>query len=796
VIGSTISHYRITAKLGEGGMGEVYLAEDTRLERKVALKVLPSEVAADPERLRRFEQEARSASALSHPNIITIHDIGEHGPMPYIAMEFIEGKTLREIVSEGPLPAKKLLHLAPQIAEGLAKAHSAGIVHRDVKPENVMVTNDGYAKILDFGLAKLRPRPCDTDSDAATATMEGTVLGTVGYMSPEQAKGQPVDFRSDQFSLGSMLYEMATARRPFQRDTIPQTLSAIIEDDPEPIAGLNPKAPAPLRWIVERCLAKEANERYASTSDLAKELMNLRDHITEVPSEGAAFATRPSRFLTTKRIISLVGLLTAVLVLAVGLDVGGLRDRLLGVPGERQIESLAVLPLENLSGHPEQEYFADGMTEALIADLAQIGALRVISRTSVMRFKNTDKPLPQIARELNVDGIVEGSVLRAGERVRITAQLIHASTDRHIWAKSYERDLENILSLQKEVARAVATEIRVHVTEPERDRLLEGGRLDPEAYEAYLKGRWFWNRWTEEALWKGIEYFNRAIELDADCAPAHAGLADSYVALSFYSQADPREIMPKAKAAAVRALELDDTLAEAHASLGFVMTNYDFDWEGAEAEHKRAIELNPGSTTAHMMYMWYLVGMTRFDEALSQIRKAHETSPLDVYVNRAVGDALLYAGRYDEAIVALQRAIEMDPNFSYAHLNLGRAYLQKARDEEALAEFQNELSLSTGLDPLIRTWMGMAYAALGRKTEVHRILNDLTQRTEREYIPPSLLASLHFALGQDGEGFAWLDAAYQGRDGWLATIKADPRYDRVRQDPRFEAFLKKMGLTR
>jgi tetratricopeptide (TPR) repeat protein len=319
--------------------------------------------------------------------------------------------------------------------------------------------------------------------------------------------------------------------------------------------------------------------------------------------------------------------------------------------------------------------------------------------------------------------------------------------------------------------------------------------LNPEAYENYLRGRWFWNRWNEEALWKGIELFNRAIELDADFAPAYAGLADSYVILSFYSQTDPGEVMPKAKAAALKAVELDDTLAEAHSSLGFVLTYYDFDWERAETAHRRAIELNPGSITAHMMYMWYLLGMTRFDEALTEIKKAHELSPLDVYVNRAVGDALFFARRYDQAIVALQRVIEMDPEFPFAHFSLGRAYLRKAMYEEALAEFDEEMRLSKFPNPVIRASMGLAHAAMGRKKEAYGILKDLTQQSEREYVPSSLLASLHFALDQDDDGFAWLDAAYQGRDSWLATIKADPRFDSVRRDPRFVAFLKKMGLS-
>jgi TolB-like protein/Flp pilus assembly protein TadD len=588
-----------------------------------------------------------------------------------------------------------------------------------------------------------------------------------------------------------VLYEMLSGQTTFLRNSTAETTVAILKEEPPALSGSGVAVPAQLEQSVRRCLEKNPASRFQSASDLAYNLRSIStDQVVPRTKPTDEKTMRKRKALWSVAAVSLVflGAIAAMFGLGVFDHLGSLGE---GQP----IRSLAVLPLENLSGDPGQEYFVDGMTEALIANLAQIEALKVISRTSAMRYKNTDKPLPQIARELNVDGIVEGSVLRVEDRVRITAQLIHASTDQHVWAGSYERDLKDILSLQKEVARTVAIEIRVRVTEPERDRLLEARRLNPEAYEHYLRGRWFWNRWNEEALWKGIELFNRAIDLDADFAPAYAGLADSFVILSFYSQTAPREVMPKAKTAALRAVALDDTLAEAHSSLGFVLTNYDFDWQGAETAHRRAIELNPGSVTAHMMYTWYLVGMTRFDEALAEIRKAHELSPLDVYVNRAVGDVLFYARRYDEAIVALQRAIEMDPHFTSAHFNLGRAYLQRAMYEEALAEFEEEMRISKFPDPVIRTWIGLAHAAMGREKEAYDILEDLTQRSEREYVPPSALASLHFALDRDDEGFEWLEKAYQGRDGWLASIKADPAYDRVRQDPRFTAFLKKMGLS-
>jgi TolB-like protein len=452
-------------------MGEVYRARDSKLGRDVAIKVLPEDVASDRERLRRFEQEARAASALNHPNIITIHDIAEEGSTHYIVMEYVEGKTLTDMLGARALPIKKLLQIAPQIADGLAKAHSAGIVHRDLKPDNLMVTEDGFVKILDFGLAKLVPQG-DADSEVATmakgATTPGAVMGTVGYMSPEQAKAVPADYRSDQFSLGAILYEMATGQRAFQRDTAVQTLSAIIESEPKPLAELSPSLPSHLRAIVMRCLSKEPHERYDSTRDLARDLRSVQEVSSEAPTEDKVRVTREGGRVKIQveepggekihldvpertALLQWTCLALAALALALWFNVCGVRDRLSGGATPHRIQSLAVLPLENLSGDPEQEYFADGMTEALIADLAKIGSLKVISRTSVMLYKGSDKPLPEIARELDVDAVVEGSALRVGDRVRITAQLIEAATDQHLWAESYERDMRDILALQSEV---------------------------------------------------------------------------------------------------------------------------------------------------------------------------------------------------------------------------------------------------------------------------------------------------------------------------------------------------------
>jgi serine/threonine protein kinase len=486
--GRRLGPYEILSPLGAGGMGEVLKAKDTRLQRTVAIKVLPSELSSDAERRSRFEREAHAASALNHPNITTVFDIGEDDGTHYIVMELVEGKTLRELLEDGPLPPAKLLPLATQIAEGLAKAHSAGIVHRDLKPENLMVTDDGLVKILDFGLAKLTPQGAEEGSEAPTetkVTQQGVFLGTVPYMSPEQAASRPLDYRTDQFSFGSILYELATGKRAFKKETAPETLAAIIEEEPEPIRKLNETVPAELAAVVERCLAKDRAGRYESTEELAKELKT-------VPETPLPWRRR------RKVLWGAAGVLVALLGVALGPKLRGLWDRLTSRAGPASIE--AVLPLRNLSGDPEQEYFSDGMTEALITDLAKVSGLKVIAPHSAMRYKNTDKPLAEVARELGVDALVEGSALRAGDSVRIMAQLIDPRTEQALWAEGYERALENVLVLQGEVARAIAGELAVSLTPGETRRMAAARPVNPEAYDAYLKGSYYWKTMTPEGL--------------------------------------------------------------------------------------------------------------------------------------------------------------------------------------------------------------------------------------------------------------------------------------------------------
>jgi serine/threonine-protein kinase len=796
-------------------MGEVYRARDTKLDRDVAIKVLPEELASDRERLRRFEQEARAASALSHPNIITIHDIAEEGSTHYIVMEYVEGKTLREIIGDRALPTRRLLELATQVAGGLAKAHAAGIVHRDLKPENLMVTEDGFVKILDFGLAKLVPGASEGGSEIATMAREGTtpgaVMGTVGYMSPEQAKGLTADFRSDQFSLGAILYEMATGRRAFQRDTAVQTLSAIIESEPASLSDVSPSLPAHLRAIVTRCLAKDPHDRYDSTRDLGRDLKSVQEVSSEAPTEDRVSVTRDGGRLKIQveepggekihldvpertALLPLLGIVVvSVLALAVGFNVAGLRERLFGEVGPGKIESVAVLPLENLSGDPEQEYFADGMTEALIADLAKIGALKVISRTSVMQYKGVKKPLKEIARELDVDAVVEGSALRVGDRVRITAQLIEAATDQHLWAESYERDMRDVLALQSEVAQAIAQEIQATLTPEERSLLATSRPVDPEAHEAYLKGRYYLNKRTGEALQKGREYFQQAINKDPEFGLAYAGLAHSYLLLENYSVLPPEEAFPKARAAATKALEIDDTLAEAHTYLGDMHWRY-YGGEAAEREFRRAIELEPNSARAHHNYGYYLGHAGRAEESILEMQQARELDPLSLIINANVGYMHYFARDYDQAIAEYQMVLEMDPNFAVAHVYLGHAYLEKGMHKESIEAFQEALRLS-GHWPEVIARLGYGYASAGQTAHALKMLDKLRELSGEGWIPPGEVALIYVGLGDNDQAIQWLEKAYQKHSSvGFESVKVDPLFDPLRSDPRFQDLLRRMNF--
>jgi len=745
---TVISHYKIIRKIGAGGMGEVYLAQDSRLNRRVALKFLPDQYASDEEFKERFKREARAAAALNHPNIITIHEVAEYEAKPFIAMEYVEGGSLKELIARGGLSIDRIIEIAGQICEALAKAHQAGIVHRDVKPQNVLIDKDGRLRILDFGLAKVKKE--------AMLTQFGTTVGTVAYMSPEQARGEDVDHRTDIWALGVVLHEMLTGEMPFKGEHEQAVIYAILNAEPQSLTSVAPKAPLELEEIVNRALAKRPEERYQAVSEMLNHLRLARE----------GFESGVTRMLLTKAQTS---------------------------------PSIAVLPFTNLSADKDQEYFCDGMAEEIISALAQVEGLRVVARTSAFSFRGKKADVREIGRRLNVGAVLEGSVRKAGSRLRITAQLVNVADGYHFWSEKYDRDIggsccpEDIFCIQDEISLAIVGKLKVKLLGGEKTRILKRHTNDLDAYNFYLKGRYFWGKRTEESLNKSIEYFNQAVEKDPEYALGHAGLADSYITLQDYSLLSPKPLRQRAKEAARKALKVDPTLAEAHNSLAHVMFR-EWDWEGAEKEHRRAIELNPNYASAHHWYALLLSYAARFDEAIAEMKKAWELDPLSLIINRNLGLVLYFARRYDKAGEQLQKTLEMDPTFSLAHATLGLAYLQKSMYQEALVELQKESDLRGGSDAVVEVWRGIACVKVGKRSEAYGILDDLLKRAKQAYVSPVLLAVLYLALGENDQGFERLDRAYRERDSRLLEIKVLPEFDGVRSDPRFKELLKKVGL--
>ncbi len=795
-IGQVLSgRFRIAQFIGRGGMGDVYLAHDQRLEREVAVKVVPPDVVADRSIRKRLHREARALSRLNHPNIESLIDFDTESEIEFLVVEYIAGKTLSDMLSSGPLLEKEVARLGAQLASGLAAAHSQGVIHRDLKPGNLRVTSDRWLKILDFGIAKVTKPPGGTGGDSTTVSSSGdlAVVGTLPYMAPEQLRSQPADARSDIYSAGAVLYEMATGDRPFRDEPAPALIDAILNIQPVPPRALNARVSPEMERIILKCLQKDPENRYHSAQDLEVNLRQLALPETGkpvLPSGGtgaARFFWRHGKILRLSWVLLLaVGLAAA----AIALNLGGVRDWLMrgGIPPH--IRSIAVLPLENLSGDRQQDYFADGMTDELIADLSNISALSVISRTSVMRYKATRKSLPEIARELKVDGVVEGTVLRSGNRVRIRARLIYAPTEKHLWAHTYERDQEDVLKLQAEVASAIATEMEIAVTPREQTRLNSAPLVIPAAHEAYLKGRYYWNMGTEPDWGKARQYFEQAAQIDPSYAPAYAGLA------VYYSQTDelPREVkMLNAKRYARKALGLDPNLAEAHTALGTVACFIDWDWLEAEREFKRAVELDPNNVEAHRLSAAYFADMGRADEALAEVWRAQQLDPLSSSTQVAVGWTLYYARRYDKAIAQCASATQSEPNSADAHDCLGLGYLGSAKFERAIGECQAAVKLS-GNDLDKAVGLARAYALAGRKAEARKTLNEWRERAQQSYVPSSFFAQVHVALGEKREALTWLAKAYADRDPYLVRLKVNPAFESIRSDPEFQDLLRRLGL--
>ena len=811
--GDLLGPYRVRSPLGEGGMGVLFRAEDTRLGRAVAIKLLPVEVGHDPESRARFEREARAAAALNHPNICTIYDIGEHHHRSYIVMELLEGQTLHERIAtapdsastatgaQGPFQTKELLDLAIHIADALEAAHSEGIIHRDIKPANIFITKRGQAKVLDFGLAKLTE---DRDQEISSTfsqrdstrrgplTEPGTPLGTISYMSPEQVRGETLDARTDLFSFGAVLYEMVTGRRAFKEANSVLVIDSILNRQPPDVLQLNPQAPSELVRIIQRALAKDRESRYQSAAAMRDDLVRLKEELglrTSAARSTQAAATR-SPIGWPIAVVGAVVILSAALAAAY---FGGWREKLSGGAATPKIESIAVLPLDNLSADPEQEYFADGMTEALIAELSQIRALRVISRTSVMQFKGKHPPggVPEIAKRLNVDAVVEGSVRRSEGRVHITAQLIHAASDRHLWAETYDRELRDVLSLQSEVARAIAREIRITVTPEEEKRLARAQAVNPEAHELYLRGLYHLER-PPQGLIRGEQYLLESVEKDPTYAPAYAALSWAYMYQGNWNLSSPAEVLPKARAAALKALEQDDSSAETRAALAGLKMIYDRDWPGAEREFQRATELNPGLSAPRVRYAWYLSLMGRHDEAVDQARKALELSPLAVDENRELGRTLYMARRFDEAIRQLRSTLDLHPNDVLTHVALMRAYFLTGRHEQALKIYQESLAVR-GAGPEVSKSVGEAFQKGGMKGTLRWTLAFMNQQAKSRRVAPGDFAVVYCLLGENEAALDWLDKAYDEYDSWMFQLE-DPLWDPLRTHPRFQALLRRMRL--
>jgi eukaryotic-like serine/threonine-protein kinase len=783
--GQTVSHYRILEKLAGGGMGVVYKAEDTRLHRFVALKFLPDDLARDPQALVRFQQEAEAASALNHPNICTIYDIGEQEGRAFIAMEFLEGQTLKQCIASETMKAEQVIKYGMQIAEALDAAHPKKIVHLDIKPANLFLTERDQIKVLDFGLAKLL-RPVSDATVTEILIEPRAVAGTLPYMAPEQLRGESVDVRTDIYALGAVLYEMATGQRPFRDALATNLCDAILNRPPPPPSQFNPNLSLKLEDVILKCLEKEPNNRYQSAKELAVDLRRLA-----MPSSVAA-TMKPAIWTWRRPALAAgygaVGLLVLVTIL-LELNVGGLHDRLSGNRRRPKIQSLAVLPLNNLSGDPGQEYFADGMTEALITELGKISALRVISRQSTTQYKGTKKSVPQIARELMVDAVVEGSVLREGDRVRVSVQLIEAAPERHLWADSYDREMRDVLALDGEMARTVAKEIKVTLTPQEEIRLAGTRAVNPAASEAYFRGRYFLDRLTKGDFDKALADFQQAIELEPTFAPAYASLAEVYLALALYDPTHQTELMAKAQAASLKALELDDKLSAAHYTLAS-QHSYIWDWTGTEVEDRRAIELNPSNALAHVSYASLLMILGRMTEAEVEFQRAEELDPVSLEIYAAATAFFYYARRYDEFIEHCQDWPKRNPNLEWNyHHCLGAAYVQMGRHEEAIAELREALK-SSSLHEHTATELANALAVAGKPKEALKVLDQVENVPWRTFGA----ALVQTALGEKDEAFRSLERAIELRAPFVTLLKVDPRFDSLHKDPRFQNLLRRMNL--
>jgi len=754
--GAEFGRYEIVGLLGAGGMAEVYRARDPILGRQLAIKVLSDRTIQDDRRIARLRLEATTASALNHPNIVTVYEIGEVAGSLYVALELIDGRTIREQLLAGALDLASAVRIGAQIADGLAKAHAAGMVHRDLKPENVMVTSDGLAKILDFGLAKITA--FSQGGDTATRdeeTQPGILLGTYAYMSPEQASGLPVDFHSDQFSLGVMLHEMVTGRHPFRRATAAQTMAAIIEQ-PAPPLSAELSGRAPLGAVIGRCLEKRPEGRYGSTRDLAHDLWALASHVDDPAWLTAQPKPRPRR--------------------------------------RAVIDSIAVLPLVNAIGDPDADYLTEGVTEAIISALSRLPRLKVMARSTVFRYKSRVDDARQVGVELGVKATLTGRVQSRDEALLVSVELADVERGTHLWGAQYHRKLDQVWTIHEAVAAELGAVLRLRPA-GRRKGAAASAPSNPEAYQLYLRGQFFWNKRSPEALPRAIHYFELATQRDPGFALAFAGLACAYGVLgaSEFATLPPRQVMPKAREAAIRAVELDGSRAETHLALAPVKFWFDWDWKGAEDDLRRAINLNPGYATAHLWYAEYLSAMGRFDESIAEARRAQSLDPLSVTAFWTLGRVLNFSGDYTGVLREMEKALELEPTFDRLYYLVAWAQLALGRPDEGLATMQRAIAL--GGQNLFKTvLMGHYYGIIGREADARRILEEVTEAAKTRFVHAFDFAILHIALAEYDRAFEWLDRTVEERSAWIPYLRVTPLLDRIRSDPRFGVLTRRVAL--
>ncbi len=736
-----VLHYKILAKIGEGGMGVVYKAEDTKLKRTVALKFPPPELMKDKEAKERFVQEAQAAAALDHPNICTVYEINESEDQTYIAMAYVEGHSLKEKMKTRQLELDEALDITSQVAEGLRAAHKKGIIHRDIKPANIMLTEEGLAKIMDFGLAKL--------SWGVDLTKTATIMGTVAYMSPEQATGTEISHRTDIWSLGCILYEMLAGQRPFKSTHDQAAIYSILNEEPEPIASLRKDLPVGFEMILHACLQKDPRNRYRDMEALLSDLrsIDLEDR-TQV--------------------------LTAVHAL-------------------EESPSIAILPFVNMSADPENEYFSDGLSEAILNSLTKIEDFKVVARTSAFSFKGKDVDIRDIGKQLDVNKVLEGSVQKAGNRLRITAQLINVSDGYHLWSERFDRNMDDVFAIQDEISLAIVDNLKIKLLKGEKTKLVKHHTNDPEAYNYYLKGRYFYNKRTEENVKRSVEYYEQALEKDPKFALAYAGLADTYATFGFYHWLPIEEAGSKAKEFALKGLEVDDSVGETHAAYANYIMWFEFKWAEAEKEYKKAIELSPSDVEARHMYAHVLECLGRFDEAIAEMGKALELEPLQINLNHCMGNILFFSGDYNGAIEMFQKTIEMDPSFPLQYFWLGRVFLQAGALQKAIEIFEQGTEFPT-VNANVLGGLGLAYALADREKDAMEKIDQLEKLSKEKYVDATPFAYIYMGLGNIDKTFEYLEKGFEIGDMYLFYLPIDPVFKELHDDPRFKALLKKMDL--